>query len=78
MTISANILNRKIVMKIDNIVIRETSTKIRGTSSNDGRHWIVYFYDNSGNEMEKKVFSNWADAGEYAMKLETFWKYNRG
>lgn len=65
-------------MKIDNIVIRETSTKIRGASQNDGRHWIVYFYDNSGNEMEKKCFDNWADAGEYAMKLETFWKYNRG
>ena len=66
-----NILNRKIGMKIDNIVIR-------GTSLNDEHYWVVYFYDNSGNEMERKYFYNWADAGEYAMKLETFWKYNRG
>lgn len=68
--IFVNILNRKIVMKINNIVIKETLTKIRGASANDGRHWIVYFYDNSGNEMEKKCFDNWADAGEYAMKLD--------
>lgn len=76
--IFVNILNRKIDMKIDNIVIRETLTKIKGASLNDGRHWVVYFYDNSGNEMERKCFDNWVDAGEYAMKLETFWKYNRG
>ena len=30
-------------MKIDNIVIKETLTKIRGASPNDGRHWVVYF-----------------------------------
>ena len=69
--IFVNILNRKIVMKIDNIVIR-------GACINGEHHWVVYFYDNSGNEMEKKRFTDWADAGEYAMKLETFWKYNRG
>ena len=74
MMMFVNTLNRKIVMKIDNIVIRKASLKFSG----DGDHWVVYFYDNSGNEMEKKAFSNWADAGEYAMKLETFWKYNRG
>ena len=78
MMMFVNILSKKIDMKIDNIVIRETSTKIRAGSLYDGRHWMVYFYDNSGNEMERKCFDNWADAGEYAMKLETFWKYNKG
>jgi hypothetical protein len=51
---------------------------IRGACINGEHHWVVYFYDNSGNEMERKRFTDWADAGEYAMKLETFWKYNRG
>ena len=51
-----NILNRKIVMKIDNIVIR-------GASLNDELHWVVYVYDNSGNELERKRFTDWADAG---------------
>ena len=58
-------------MKIDNIVIR-------GAWVNGEHHWVVYLYDNSGNEMEKEYFTRWADAGEYAMKFETFWKYNRG
>ena len=35
-------------MKIDNIVIR-------GACINGEHHWVVYFYDNSGNEMEKKT-----------------------
>lgn len=74
MMMFVDILSRKIVMKIDNIVIRKASLKFKG----DEVHWVVYFYDNSGIEIEKKAFSNWADAGEYAMKLETFWKYNRG
>lgn len=35
-------------MKIDNIVIR-------GACINGEHHWVVYFYDNSGNEMEKNA-----------------------
>ena len=58
-------------MKIDNIVIR-------GVCINGEHHWVVYLYDNSGNELERKRFTDCADAGEYAMKLEVFWKYNIG
>ena len=39
------------VMKIDNIVIR-------GASINDELHWVVYVYDNSGNELERKRFTD--------------------
>ena len=58
-------------MKIDNIVIR--CDCINGT-----QYWIVYLYNDRGDKMGSKSFTKWEDAGEYAMKFETFWKYRRG
>lgn len=46
MMMFVNFLRKK--MKIDNIVIR-------GACINGEHHWVVYFYDNSGNEMEKNA-----------------------